>query len=209
MYINSGPTTTSTTTTTTHILDPKVDDALDKISVLESELSTVTKVMELAKTTAFENQAAVETMGERLQVANDLIANATEANAKLAAALEESEAKLAGAVASAASNAAGVADNADAIESNAAMANDNGKAMAGLAKLAAALKDVGTLVATPQGCSATASCAAPTVAADGADMMLAAAKGKVVVNTKECGDVDLCQLAQAVEQIKEGLKNLV
>lgn len=70
VYINSGPTTTSTTTTTTHILDPKVDDALDKIAVLESELSTVTKVMELAKTTAFENQAAVETMGERLQVAN-------------------------------------------------------------------------------------------------------------------------------------------
>lgn len=81
--------------------------------------------------------------------------------------------------------------------------------MAGLAKLAAALNDVGTLVATPQGCSATASCAAPTVAADGADMMLAAAKGKVVVNTKECGDVDLCKLAQAVEQIKEGLRNLV
>ena len=209
VYMNSGPITTSTATTTTHALNPVLDDAMDKIAVLGQDLAAVTKVMEVAKTTAFENQAAVETMGEKLAVANDLIANATAVNAKLSAALQASETKLAAVLSSAASNADGISANTDAIAGNTATAGDTAKALAGLAGLAAALQDVGALVATPQACNGDASCSAPTVAADGTDLVLGADAGNVLVKTKECGNVDVCKLAQVVNQIKDGLKDLL
>ena len=48
------------------------------------------------------------------------------------------------------------------------------------------------------------------MAADGADLHLsAAAAGNVIINTNECGSVDLCKLAFVVDAIKDGLAAIV
>lgn len=200
-YINSGTTTTSTTTTTSHPLVPKVDDALEKIAKLNSDLKSVQTAMELYKAIATENQAAVETMGERLQQANVLIAAATAANANLTAALEKSKSE----------NQAALETMGQSLQQAADSNKLNSKTLGNLANLATALHNTGALIATPEACSGTSSssCDAPTVSADGTNLVFGAAGGSVLVNTKECGTLDVCQLAQTVEQIKDGLKELL
>jgi hypothetical protein len=53
-----------------------------------------------------------------------------------------------------------------------------------------------------------ASCA-PSIGTDGADnLLLTASRGSVWVDTKDCGAVDVCTVAKALEAIKAGLDQL-
>ena len=47
----------------------------------------------------------------------------------------------------------------------------------------------------------------PAVEADGKDLVIEATGGSVTINTQECSNLDLCAIAQRVDDISKALRN--
>ena len=46
---------------------------------------------------------------------------------------------------------------------------------------------------------------APSISTDGDDVLFASSKGSVKIDTNDCGKVDVCTVAKALDAIKKGL----
>lgn len=203
MYINDKPETTSTSTTTTHQLEPDIVELNERVGKVEFNVNELKTNVQTARQETLVNSIAVETATEGVFTANEAVDALAKARDEDKKAMDATLAAMQSALDETKSDLAAAQQQITDIK---AAADSSAAVVAALKALSAALPS-GNVLSSPGSSCNSGSCA-PTVESEGDDVLFTARKGTVRVDTQDCGKVDVCALAKAVDAIKLGLEQL-